>query len=87
MKIVDNIPETIKGVILMVSGLALLFHTLGILQSFLWYALIIISVYLIFIGFIKMQGIHAIKCLVKRDKNTIQDADKSAPQGDRDYRS
>jgi len=67
MKIIDSIPEKIKGGILMVSGLALLFHTLGILQSFLWYALVIIAVYLIFIGFIKINGIHAVKCMFKRD--------------------
>ena len=67
MKIIDSIPEKIKGGILIVSGLALLFHTLGILQSFLWYALIIISIYLIFIGFIKINGIRAIKCMFKRE--------------------
>jgi len=71
MKIIDSIPEKIKGGILMVSGLALLFHTLGILQSFLWYALIIISIYLIFIGFIKVNGIHAVKCMFKRENKNI----------------
>jgi len=71
MKIIDDIPETFKGFILMVAGLALLFHTLGILKSFLWYALIIISAYLIVIGFIKARGVHAIKSLLKREDKDV----------------
>ncbi|MFC1842727.1 hypothetical protein ACFLYU_03665 [Candidatus Dependentiae bacterium] len=71
MKIVKSIPESVKGAILMISGLALLFHTLGILTNFLWYALIIISVYLIFIGFIKIRGVEAIKCMIKRKNKEV----------------
>jgi len=69
-KVLENISEPIKGVFLMVFGFVLLLHTLGVLQSLLWYALIIISLYLIVDGFIKVQGFAKIKKLIKSKEKT-----------------
>ena len=73
MKIIKNMPEVVKGAVLMVAGLALLFHTLGILKDFLWYALLVISLYLIVIGFIKVRGVEIVKSMLKKDKEIIHE--------------
>jgi len=81
MKIVENLPETFKGIILMVAGFALLFHTLGVLGSFLWFALIIASAYLIVIGFIKARGVQAVKCIIKREDQVCMSAQEAKRRG------
>lgn len=72
MNITKNIPENIKGVVLMIAGFALLLHTFGVLADLLWYILVIISLYLIFVGFIKVRGIEAVKCMVTRKNGEVE---------------
>jgi len=81
MKIIQNIPEAIKGAILITAGFALLFHTLGILKDFLWYALLVISLYLILLGFVKVGGIQAIKGMFrKKNKDVIHEEEYKKQQ-------
>ncbi|MFC1841777.1 hypothetical protein ACFLYA_01775 [Candidatus Dependentiae bacterium] len=72
MEIIKNVSEPIKGALLIVAGLSLLFHTLGILQEFFYYALLVISAYLVIVGFIKIGGFTAVKVIIKKkDKDDV----------------
>ncbi|KKP28144.1 MAG: hypothetical protein UR12_C0025G0018 [candidate division TM6 bacterium GW2011_GWF2_30_66] len=77
MKFLENIPETIKGVILMVCGFALLLNTLGVLADILWYVLIAISLYLIFIGFVKVKGVELVKSMLDKKNIVIVEVEKT----------
>ena len=66
MKILENMSETVKGVILIIAGFALLLNTLGILADILWYVLIVMSLYLIFVGFVKVKGMEFVKTMMAK---------------------
>jgi len=74
MKMLKSIPEVVKGTLLIVAGLSLLLHTLGVLTDLLWYALILISLALIFVGFTRIGGVKVVKgCFKKEDKIVIEE--------------
>lgn len=66
MKMIENMSENVKGVILMIAGLALLLHTMGILVELLKYILVAISIYFIFLGFVKVRGVEIAKRMLKK---------------------
>lgn len=76
MKICENLPENVKGVILIVAGFALLLNTLGILAEILWYVLIAMSLYLIFVGFVKIKGFELVKSMLKKAEKDASSLDK-----------
>jgi len=63
-----SLPDAVQGSILMVLGIILLFHTLGVLQKYLSVILVLLSIYMIIIGFIKTGGVESVKKLVAKKK-------------------
>ena len=63
----EGMSEPLKGALLMASGFVLLLHTLGILQRFLGYILVIIALALMVIGFMKAGGVEAVKRITKKE--------------------
>ena len=76
LKMLDNISEPVKGILLMVFGFVLMLHTLGILRPLLWYALIFVSLYLIVVGFIKVGGVDRAKELIKSKECKQEEPEK-----------
>ena len=64
----DGMSDSVKGALWMASGFILLLHTLGILQRFLGYILVIISLVLIVVGFMKAGGVEVVKKITKKQK-------------------
>ena len=58
--------DTHKGILLMVAGIILILHTLGIIQKGLSILIILAAVYMIIVGFIKMDGYYLIQRLMKK---------------------
>jgi len=71
MQILKGIPEVVKGTLLIVAGLSLLLHTLGVFTSFFWWVLIIMSVLLIIVGFSRIGGVKVVKVLCKKEDNKV----------------
>jgi len=67
LKIFENLSDAVKGVFFIFAGVILLFHTLGVLQKGLNYILIIISIYLIALGFVKIGGVEKFKQITQKN--------------------
>ena len=76
VKVLKNVPEVVKGTLLMVAGISLLLHTLGVLTEFLWYALIIMSLMLLFAGFAKIGGVSVVKSFMQKDDTVVVEQEK-----------
>jgi len=58
-----------KGVALIIIGSILLLHQLGLLpQNLSFYIIILVALYLIFLGLTKINGIKKIQDMMKKDK-------------------
>jgi len=76
MQVLKNVPEVVKGTLLIVAGLSLFLHTLGVLKDFFWYALIIISLALMFVGFTRIGGFKVCKGIFKKEDKVIIEEEK-----------
>jgi hypothetical protein len=65
----ENIPHTVKGTALMIAGLLLLLHTLGVLTSWIYYFLIGGSIFMIVYGFFLAGLPHKIECLISKQED------------------
>jgi hypothetical protein len=68
MALLTFLPDLYQGIIIMVAGIILLLHTLGFMERGLNYLLIAGAVYMIILGFIKMDGVERVRRLWEQKK-------------------
>ena len=71
MNVFKNIPEVVKGTLLMLAGVSLFLHTLGVLKDVVWYALVLISLALVIAGFTRIGGMKVLKGLWKKEEKIV----------------
>ena len=62
----NSLTQLQKGIVWMVMGIILLFHTLGIIERGLKYIIIASSLGMIAYGFVLIDGMNKIKTLFKK---------------------
>lgn len=73
--------DSVKGALLMGSGIVLLLHTIGILQRLFGFILILISLILIVVGFMQAGGVQAVKKVAKKEEKKKKKENKGPAQG------
>ncbi|HSW73931.1 MAG TPA: hypothetical protein VLG71_02125 [Candidatus Limnocylindria bacterium] len=66
----DRLNPIQRGLVCMILGLVLLFHTLGVFESFFYYVLILISLVMIVSGFIQAGLYGKIVAMIQQRKQT-----------------
>lgn len=61
MPLLSFLPEVYQGILAMLAGIILLLHTLGFIERGLNYLIIAGSIYMIMLGFVKINGIELIR--------------------------
>lgn len=74
-KIIDN-QKTLRGIVIMIAGLGLLLHTLGIIQTGINLVLILASVAMIIYGFITSGLQQVIHKIIKEYKPLVDGSKK-----------
>jgi type IV secretory pathway VirB3-like protein len=72
-----NNKETLQGVLIIIAGLALLLHTLGIIEKGINLILIVLSIVLIGYGIYKTNIYGFIMCYMKKEKTVAKSENKS----------
>jgi hypothetical protein len=68
MPLLSFLPEIYQGIIIMIAGIILLLHTLGIIERGLDYLIMGGAIYMIILGFVKIDGIEKIRKLFTKKK-------------------
>jgi hypothetical protein len=68
MALLTFLPDLYQGIIIMVAGVILLLHTLGFMERGLHYLLIAGALYMIILGFVKMDGVERARRLWDKKK-------------------
>jgi hypothetical protein len=67
MNLFKNLSPLTKGSLLMIAGFLLLLHTMGILASWIYYLLILGSIFMIVYGFFMAGLHHKIEKLIRKN--------------------
>lgn len=68
LELFQKLPNTYQGITLIISGIILLIHTLGIIETGLNLIIIAAALYLIACGLIKIGAYNRILLLLKRHR-------------------
>ena len=76
MNFFKSLPDSVKGTLLMVAGIILFLHTIGVGEWVLGAILILISLYLVALGFIKVGGVVAVKKIIAKKEKEKKEVEK-----------